>query len=208
MKYVIFGSGGMAKEVIGYVESDGHEVVRVISPEPFRDPDGIWADYSVVDFILGPRYPCLLAIADPMIKRKVVAENPRVEWDTFIHSSCYVSPHARIGRGCVFAPQALVCGDPVIGEFCFFNTNATIGHDSRLGAYSTLFPNTEICGDCQVGENCIFGIGAYVLPGITLPSGSKVSAGAVVRESHDSPVTLFGDPRGAYRVKLQETSNG
>ena len=196
MKFVIFGSGGMAKEVIGYVESDGHEVVRVISPEPFRDPDGIWSSYSVADLI------------DPVIKRKVVSENPGVEWGTFIHSSCYVSPHAKIGRGCIFAPQALVCGDPTIGDFCFFNTNATIGHDSTLGAYSTLFPNTEICGDCQIGDGVIFGIGAYALPGVTLPSGSKVSAGAVVRESHDSPVTLFGDPRGAYRVKLQETSNG
>ena len=208
MKFVIFGSGGMAKEVIGYVESDGHEVLAVISPEPFADPDGLWARYTVSEYRLMGRHDCLLAIADPTIKRKVVGENPGLPWATFIHSSCFISPHTRIGRGCIFAPHSLVCGDPVIGDFCFFNTNATIGHDSTLGAYSTLFPNTEICGDCQIGDGVIFGIGAYALPGVTLPSGSKVSAGAVVRESHDSPVTLFGDPRGAYRVKLQETSNG
>lgn len=112
-----------------------------------------------------------------------------------------MSPHATIGRGCVFAPHALICGDPVIGDFCFFNTNATIGHDSRLGAYSTLFPNTEVCGDCDIGEGVIMGIGAYVIPGITLPDGSKVSAGAVVRESVYQPSTIYGDLRGAFKVR-------
>lgn len=197
MRYVIFGSGGMAKEVIGYLESDGHEVDHVVSTQPFNNE-------RFNRYECGPSYyggPALLAVADPEVKRAIVAQHPDIEWATYAHSSCFISRHARIGRGCVFAPNAMVCGDPVIEDFCFLNTNATIGHDSRLGAYSTLFPNTEVCGDCNLGEGCILGIGAYVIPGIKLPAGTKVSAGAVVRESIEAPANIYGDPRGAYRVR-------
>lgn len=202
MRFVIFGSGGMAKEVIGYLESDGHEVAYVVSPEPFNSV-AFASAYDVFKLHPGGNLPCVMAIADPAIKRNVFAQHPDAPWATFVHSSCYVSPHAVIGRGCVLAPHALVCGDPVIGDFCFFNTNATIGHDTTLGAYSTLFPNTEVCGNCDLGEGCILGIGAYVIPGVTLPAGTKVSAGAVVRESIGAPGTIYGDPRGAYRVRPQ-----
>lgn len=202
MRFVVFGSGGMAKEVIGYLKSDGHSVDYVVSPEPFNSP--AFSYYEVRERYDGG-HP-LLAVADPDLKRKIVAAHPDLEWTTFAHSTAFISPHASIGRGCVFAPHSLVCGDPVIGEFCFFNTNATIGHDSILGPYSTLFPNTEICGDCDIGERVIMGIGSYVIPGITLPAGTKVSAGAIVRDSVDAPCTIYGDPRGEHRIKFHDTA--
>ncbi len=196
MRFVVFGSGGMAKEVIGYLESDGHYVDYVVSTEPFNNSD---FDHDVREDYVGGA--AILAVADPSLKRKIVEAFQPVSWRTFVHSSAYLSQYARTGQGCVFAPHSLVCGDPIIGEFCFFNTNATIGHDSILGAYSTLFPNTEICGDCDIGEGVIMGIGSYVIPGITLPAGTKVSAGAVVRESVYQPSTIYGDLRGAFKVR-------
>ena len=202
MRYVVFGSGGMAKEVIGYLESDGHAIDYVVSPEPFNNAA---FDYDVGDEYWGGL--AVLAVADPAVKRKIVAKYPDAQWDTYIHPSAFISSHSRIGRGCVIAPQAIVYGDPVVEDFCFMSTNATVGHDSRLGAYSTLFPNTAVCGNCDIGEDCILGIGAYVIPGVTLPAGTKVSAGAVVRESIEAPSNIYGDPRGVYRVRphKQET---
>lgn len=196
MRFVVFGSGGMAKEVIGYIETSGHVVDYVVSTELFNNPA---FDYDVREDYVGGK--AILAVADPVLKRKIVAAHPDADWQNFVHWSAFMSPHATIGRGCVFAPHALICGDPVIGDFCFFNTNATIGHDSRLGAYSTLFPNTEVCGDCDIGEGVIMGIGAYVIPGIRIPAGSKVSAGAVVRESVNQRSTIYGDARCDYVVR-------
>lgn len=196
MRFVVFGSGGMAKEVIGYLESDGHFVDYVVSTELFNNM--LFTNEVIPRYVGGK---AILAVSDPALKRKIVAAHPDADWVTYAHSTAFVSRYADIGRGCVFAPHSLVCGDPIIGEFCFFNTNATIGHDSILGAYSTLFPNTEICGDCDIGEGVIMGIGAYVIPGITLPAGTKVSAGAIARESVDEPCTIYGDPRGEYRIR-------
>lgn len=194
MKVVIFGSGGLAKEVIGYMHGDQNwEVLCVVSTEPFNN-----ASYShfptvskVPDDLEDVGY--VLAVAMPEVKRKIVAENAD-KWVTYIHPSCQISPYAKVGKGCIFAPQAIVAGDPVIGDFVFFNTNATIGHDSRVGDYTTLFPNAEVCGDCDVGEGVIFGIGAYVVPGKRIVSGAKVSAGAVVRKDVLTTDTVYGDP--------------
>jgi len=201
MKFVIFGAGGMATEVIGYIESDGHEVAYVVSDEVFSNAH-FNKRYAVVPAPLDDRLPGLLCVAEPAVKRTIVERFPQVLWGSFWHSSCYVSPHAIAGRGCIGAPQAILAGDPVLKQFCFLNTNATIGHGSRLGEYATLFPNSEICGDCDVGADCILGIGAYVLPGLTVHAGSKISAGAVVHESTMGPSNLYGDRRGNYRVSM------
>lgn len=189
MKVIIFGSGGLAKELIGYIEGT-HEIVCLVSTEPLNNPK---YPYQVVTKAPDVEAVYLLAVADPDLKRKIVAEN-KDRWVSYVHPSCHVSPYATLGKGCILAPQSLVCGDAVLGDFVFFNTNATTGHDTRIGSYSTLFPNAEVCGDCFIGENCIFGIGSYVLPKVSLPTGTKVSAGAVVRKSIETPDTLYGDP--------------
>ena len=187
LRYIIFGSGGMAKELIGYVLDDGHEVAGLVSSEPFD-----W--YPVLEKapkIDGARY--LLAVSDPETKRNVVQENDDL-WDSFFHSSCYVSRHSKIGRGTILAPQSIVAGDAELGNFVFFNTNATVGHDSKIGAFTSLMPNAEVCGDCDIGEDVLIGIGAYILPGRKVGNGARVSAGAMVRHNVQEKETVYGDP--------------
>lgn len=194
MRYVIFGSGGLAKELIGYMYGK-HEIACVVSTEPFNNFD-FARRFNVVPKLNPKEFEdagFLLAVAQPELKRKIVAEN-RSQWVTYIHPTATVSPFARIGRGCILTPQSIVVGDAVLGNFVFMNTNATVGHDAVIGDYSTMFPNTEVCGNCQIGEDVIMGIGSYVLPNVNLPSGTKVSAGAIVRKSIDTPTTLYGDP--------------
>lgn len=192
MQAVIFGSGGMAKELIDYMEPQ-YTIVCVVSTEPFNNPA---YNYPVVHKIWPGQYPearFFMGVADPAIKRKIASENED-RWASYIHPSAYVSRRAKIGKGCVLTPQSLVVGDAVLGDFVFLNTNATVGHDTVIGSYTTLFPNSEVCGNCNLGEDCLVGIGGYVLPNVTLPSGTKASAGAVVRKSIDKPTTLYGDP--------------
>jgi len=189
---IIFGSGGLAKEVIGYIEEYGdYKISCVVSTEPFNNPK--YARYPVMDHAPDINADYILAVADPAVKRQIVDRNLD-KWITYIHPSAHISNFATIGRGCLFAPQSCVCGDPVIEDFVFFNTNATVGHDSIIRRYVTLFPNTEVCGNCDIGEGVIFGIGAYAIPKVKIVSGAKVSAGAVVRKSVLEPVTVYGDP--------------
>jgi len=186
----------MAKEVLCYLDGDArYEVVCVVSTEQFNNPE--YADvFPVLSEAPADVDGYILAVADPAVKRQIVARNED-KWITYAHSSVFISRYAKVGRGCVFAPQSLVCGDPVIEDFVFFNTNATVGHDSIIRKYATLYPNSEVCGGCDIGQDVIFGIGAYAFPNVNVAAGAKVSAGAIVRKSVLEAVTVYGDPAKA-----------
>lgn len=197
MKYVIFGSGGLAKEVIGYLveqHGDNHGIVAVVSTQPFNNQK--YNKFPVQSSLQPGEYPdakFILAVADPKIK-KIIVEKNEDRWTNYIHPTVTLSPFATVGKGCVLTPQVIVTADAKIGDFVFMNTNATVGHDSIIGSFTTIFPNAEICGDCIVGESCIFGIGSYVIPKVNLPSGTKVGAGSIVWKSVDEPCLLIGNP--------------
>lgn len=193
MKVAVFGSGGLAKEVLCYLDGDArYEVAAVVSTEPFNNSDYA-SEFGVFSRVPAGINAYILAVADPAVKRKIVSETEN-KWITYAHPSAFISRYAKVGCGCVFAPQSLVCGDPIIEDFVFFNTNATVGHDSFIRRYVTLYPNTEVCGNCDIGEGVIFGIGAYAIPNVKIVTGAKVSAGAIVRKSVLEPVTVYGDP--------------
>lgn len=196
-QYIIFGSGGLAKEIIGYLVEmygENHGIICVVSTEPFNNPK--YNKFLIRESIDSNEYPeakYILAVADPRTKRLIVEKNSD-RWTSFIHSSAHVSPFATIGKGCVLTPQSIVAADAILGDFVFFNSNATVGHDSYIGDYTTLYPNTEVCGNCNIGKDCIFGIGSYVVPNVNLPDGTKVGAGSVVWESVSEKCTLVGNP--------------
>jgi len=192
MKLAVFGTGGLAKELIGYLVSDGHEVAYAVSTEKFSGSSK-FDNVPVYGRVQGGVDGYVLGVSEPDIKRKLVAENED-RWITFAHSSAFVSPHATVGRGCILTPQTIVAGDCVLGNFGFMNTNASVGHDSRIGDYSTLMPNSEVCGNVIVGEDVFIGIGAYVVPYKNVGNRAKLSAGCVVRHPVAEDTTVYGDP--------------
>ena len=199
-RYVVFGSGGLAKELIAYIEADGtDEVVCVVSSGTFNNA-AYSRRYAVVEAIQAGAYPgakFLLAVADPDVKKVIVGKNEN-RWATYIHPSCVISPYAVIGAGCVIAPQCIVSADATLDRFVFMGTHAFVGHDSHIGSWTTMYPSTKVCGGCQIGVSCVFGVGSYVLPGKHIADTVKVSAGSVVRHSFDGSehigVTLQGNP--------------
>ncbi len=193
-RVVIFGSGGMAKELIGYMEGGllNYEIVCVVSTEPFNNPAFAFEVYEKVPQGLKD-VGYLLAVSDPSLKRKIVSENED-KWISFVHDSAKVPSYATIGKGCILAPQTIITGDGILGDFVFMNTNATVGHDCVVGDYTTLCPYVEMLGGAKAGTDCFMGCASYLLPKVCIPSHTKVSAGAIVRKSIDAPETLYGDP--------------
>jgi sugar O-acyltransferase (sialic acid O-acetyltransferase NeuD family) len=199
----IIGAGGLAKELINYIIDEKPRRYNIL---------GVWADEKFNNSRYEPLYKgnlyeaakqltpidnLILAIAKPSVKRKVLTQiDPinKLNWLTYVHHSAVVSSYADIGKGCVITPQTVVTSDAKLGKFVFINTGSAIGHDAVLGDYSTLYPNTEVCGDCTLGTDCVLGIGAFVLPGVSIASGTRVSAGSIVWSSFEEPALLTGNP--------------
>lgn len=199
MKYIVFGSGGCAKDLIDYVEDDNHEIVAVVSTQQFNS-DAYAKRYPVLEkvddslLIAYPDAKFLLAVGDVAVKRIIVASNID-KWGSFIHSSSHVSKYAKIGKGVVICPYATVSGDSVIGDFVTLNVHTCVTHDNVVGNYSTYSPYAGSMGNCSIGEDCFFGAASYCIPGVTVANGCKISAGSFVRKSHlTENDVLIGNP--------------
>lgn len=192
-EYVIFGTGGFAKEIVSYL-AQWERAVCAVSTLDWNHED--YDHIPVKRSIKAGEYPnakFLMCVADPALKHQFVRENPD-QWSTYIHWTAVVSKQAKIGKGTVICPQVVITSDAQIGEFVTMNIYSSASHDCKIGDFSTFSPYASIMGHCTVGQDAFFGAGALCIPKVTLPDGTKVSAGAVVRKSMDQAATLYGDP--------------
>lgn len=195
MNYIVFGSGGFAKEVIGYIESDGHNILAVVSSKPFNC-DSYNKKYKIIEQLEKNEYPnCefILAVGDINIKKIIVSKNEN-RWGNFIHSSSHVSEHANLGKGNIICPYTSILGDCKIGNFCTFNVYNCVAHDNLIGNYVTFSPYCGTMGNCEIDDECFLGTAAYCIPKIKLGKKIKVSAGSIVRHSYNEECILLGNP--------------
>lgn len=195
MKYVVFGSGGFAKEVIGYIESDGHEILCVVSTQPFNC-ESYNNKYKILNKLEVGMFPdaeFIMAVGDINIKKILVEQNEN-RWGNFIHSSCHVSNHAKLGVGITMCPFSAILGDSIVGDFVTFNVYSCVTHDNVIGNFITFSPYCGTMGYCTIDDDCFFGTAAYCIPKVKLGKGIKVSAGSVVRHSYMDQCVLLGNP--------------
>lgn len=208
-KLHIIGTGGLAKELIGYIEAEAHRRYSIVgcwADEGFNNPkfskfykgtiDELKTQYRQEESII-------VAIANNRIRKSVIEGDLGqldVSFESYVHPSCEINPFCEIGVGCLLAPQVIMAGDCKLGDHTFLNTECVIGHDSVLLDYNCLFPKVEICGDCFIEESCTFGIGSLVLPGVRMKEGSKLDAMSVLRESAADSAMLVGNPAKVVKI--------
>lgn len=208
-KLHIIGTGGLAKELIGYIEAEGdrrYSIVGCWADDVFNNPKfsnfykgtvgELKNQYKQDEFII-------VAVANNRIRKSIIEDDLRgldFAFESYIHPSCEINPFCEIGVGCLLAPQVILAGDCKVGDHTFLNTECVIGHDSVVSDYSCLFPKVEICGDCFIEASCTFGIGSLVLPGVRMKEGSKLDAMSVLRESIGKSAMLVGNPAKAVKV--------
>jgi sugar O-acyltransferase (sialic acid O-acetyltransferase NeuD family) len=192
---VIVGARGLAKEMIGYLESDDR--YRVVCLLDELDTSEI-CGYEVVS---PGKYnskcrDALFAIGYPNDKNLVLKMYSQLELNyiTYIHSTSLVSQYSSIGTGVIAGPFTVIAGNCRIGNFVFINAFAAIGHDCNIDDYSSLMPYACLNGDVSLGKECLLATRSTVLPKCTIGDRCRVSAGAVVNRCSPTDSLLFGNP--------------
>lgn len=118
----------------------------------------------------------------------------KVPFHTFIHSSCYRDPSAKIGKGSVIYPGCVLDQNVSIEENVLMNISCTVAHDSVIGRHSFLSPSVAIAGFVKVKEQCIIGINSTVIDNITIAAKTQIGGGGVVIKDIETPGLYVGNP--------------
>jgi sugar O-acyltransferase (sialic acid O-acetyltransferase NeuD family) len=212
---VIYGAGGLGREVLG--------LVRATDPQRSRwnflgfIDDSLRAgtqvsEYPVLgglDWLASRAVPTAVAmgLASPSAKADLYAklkENPHIVFPTFVHPLACVEPSASFAPGTMASPFCFVAVGASLGICLFLNVASQVGHDSVLGDFCSVMPSVNISGNVTIGPRTLVGAGAKILQGLSIGSDATVGIGSVVLKDVPDRCTVIGYP--ARVVKAMEKS--
>jgi sugar O-acyltransferase (sialic acid O-acetyltransferase NeuD family) len=210
MRIAIIGAGELGKAVVHHAVTDaGYDIV------------GFYDDFNDADEFDG--YPILgkpAAITDHFAARKFdevfiaigysqMAARTRyhrefagkVPMANIIHSSSYVDPSCKLGRGVFLFPGCTLDFGAELGDNVLLNTGVTIAHHSRVGANAFFGPGVTIAGLVNIGESCFVGVGSTILDCLTIGRNSTIGGGAVVINDTNENSVSVGVPAREIKIK-------
>lgn len=81
---------------------------------------------------------------------------------TGIDSLAFISPSAKVGKGCYVGPFAYIGDNAVVGDGCQIYPHAVVGDNAKIGDKCILYPNVSIYHDCVIGNRCILHSGSVI----------------------------------------------
>lgn len=84
----------------------------------------------------------VVAIGNNKFREKIYKEGETIgdEFPNIICDSVYVSPFAKMGKGCVFLNNVVIQNGSVVGNGVVHNPGVEIHHDSMVGDYYLIIP--------------------------------------------------------------------
>ena len=210
---VIFGGGGISKEVYTLIKSinkkNNNKVFKFlgfigeneseIGNEIIDNFEIISSDESIFEFT--SKFPIIgmvIPIGNPNIKKIVYSKirnisnivfpniiDPNIDFD---------KENLEIGKGNIISSGVNLTCDVSIGDFNLINLNCTIGHDTEIGNFNVINPISAISGNVCIESCCLVGTGAQILQGLRVKDNSTIGAGAVVIKDVESNTKVVGIP--------------
>jgi len=196
MSIVIFGAGGLGREVLATLNITGHEVAAfAVDPGYAANPiRGIPVHDDVSQWLENPEASFVLAVGDCPSRARIANMLRGKHFPTVMHPSVVRGAHVEIGEGAIFLGPASMTTDIKIGKHALINPGCIISHDCRIGDFVNLGPGVSLAGWVTIEEGADLGVGAVVAPRCRIGAGAIVGAGAVVIRDVEPGATVVGVP--------------
>jgi UDP-perosamine 4-acetyltransferase len=200
---VVLGAGGHAAVVLEILLAGRVDVVGLTDasydPERPRELFGvpvIGTDDVLPELRRKGVDGAIVAIGDNAMRRRLggMALSAGFRLVNAVHPHASVSPSVELASGVAVMAMAAVNARAKIGEGVIVNTGASVDHDCEIGPYSHLAPGSRLGGTVRCGHEVLVGIGASVIPGMTIGDRATIGAGAAVIDDVPAGATVVGVP--------------
>lgn len=122
-----------------------------------------------------------VAIGNNAVRQKIADSwlAAGIGYETIVHPSAVVSPHATLGDGVFLGPLAVVNAGAHIGKGAIVNSGAIVEHDCIIGDYTHVGPGVALGGGVRVGRRSWLGLNSAVRELIEIGDDVVLGAGAV-----------------------------
>lgn len=193
------GGGGFAIELLDYMVADGKKPVGYYSPIMDDFFSGIlpWLGDERIAFDESLEY--IIASGAVNIRMKMIEflKCKKLNIGSFISSKSYISSYAKIGVGAVIAPNSMVTGNPIIGNWLFLNAQSAVGHHALLGNNIVIGPGVHVTGHCEIGDNVSFGANSALIPETKIGSNSEIAICTFPKKNVKENKIVIGIPGSA-----------
>lgn len=208
---VIFGAGGMAKEVSVLVQgiNEGKKVFRHIA---YAIDDNYFQENMEIHGI--PVFSrkwliehrddvvCACALGYPKERRKVQKSlmQDGVRFVSLVHPTTRIWEGTTIGAGCIIQPNCGISVDCRLGDGIFLNGDVNIGHDVVIEDFVTCFPRVQISGKVHVGGAACIGAMSFINEKRKVGAEAIIAPGSIVFNNVRDKTHVMGNP--AKRIEI------
>jgi len=207
---IIYGSGGMAREVAELIE-DINSLGPCWSIKGFIDDDDekmgevihnyrILGTCEVLRDLTRPVH-VIIAVGDPTAKKQIYEKimDLNVLFPILIHPTAKVSKSAVIGEGSIIGIDCIVSTDVRLGRHVFLNMRTVVGHDAVIRDFCSCLVNCVIAGGVQMMPCSLMGSGSIIMEKKIIGSRAKISMGSIVSfDVEDDHVVMTRPSKSMY----------
>ena len=198
---VIVGGGGHAKVCIEVLRAQGlYEPIACVDPKAAGgDVLGVpivGGDESLPRLLAEGSTHAFVAIGSNALRERIskalLADG--FELPAAVDPFTRVSPSARLGRGVLVMPGAIINAEAAVSDFAIINSGAVVEHDCRIGQAAHVGPGAVLAGCVTVGDRAFLGAGVKVRDGMSICADAIVGTGGSVVADIPLPGVFVGVP--------------
>jgi sugar O-acyltransferase (sialic acid O-acetyltransferase NeuD family) len=126
---------------------------------------------------------------------------PHQRLTSLVDPSCFVSPAASIGPGCVIYPNGFIGHNAQLGQRVFALAGSVINHDNLLEDRVVLCSHVSLAGHVYVEADCYLGQACTVRQFVRIGRSSLIGMGSVVLRDVEAGSVMVGNPARRLRER-------
>jgi len=201
---ILIGGGGHCRSCIDVILSTGHYTIAGIADVKENVGKSVLG-FPIIDTdddLDSLRKKCdVFAVAvgqvkSPATRIKIYNRllQAGAELPTFIASSAWVSPFAKLGMGTMVFHGAVINASAVVGSNCIINNQALVEHDAVVEDHCHISTAAVLNGAVLVKQGSFIGSNATLMQGIVVGAYAIVGAGSLVSKNVGEQTMVAGVP--------------